>query len=100
MSHCRCGPGASWCARTDELFGVEGIHVLAVASRDDGTVVLDVETDQMLAGCPDCGVVAVGHGRRVQVVHDAPCFGRPNPGPDGLDRRTDSRGRRCEPGGV
>jgi hypothetical protein len=21
-----------------------------------------------------CGVLAVGHGRRVHVVHDAPCF--------------------------
>jgi len=59
------------------LFGVEGVHVLAVTSRDDGTVVLEVETDQLLAGCPDCGVVAVGHGRRVQVLHDAPCFGQP-----------------------
>ena len=38
---------------------------------------LDVETGEDLAGCPDCGVVAVGHGRRVQVLHDAPCFGRP-----------------------
>ena len=38
---------------------------------------VDVETDQTLSGCPDCGVVAIGHGRRVQVLHDAPCFGRP-----------------------
>ncbi len=40
-------------------------------------LVLDVESDQTLTGCPDCGVVAVGHGRRVQVLHDAPCFARP-----------------------
>ena len=59
------------------MFGVEGVHVLAVTRRDDGLVVLDVETDQTLTGCPDCGVVAVGHGRRVQVLHDAPSFGRP-----------------------
>ncbi|MGH3469779.1 MAG: ISL3 family transposase [Thermocrispum sp.] len=52
------------------------MHLLDVAGRDDGTVVVDVETDADLAGCPDCGVVAVGHGRRVQVLHDAPCFGR------------------------
>ena len=32
---------------------------------------------EALTGCPDCGVVAVGHGRRVQVLHDAPSFGRP-----------------------
>ena len=38
---------------------------------------LDVESDQTLTGCADCGVVAVGHGRRIQLLHDAPCFGRP-----------------------
>jgi transposase len=26
-------------------------------------------------GCPECGVVAVGHGRRVHTIADAPCFG-------------------------
>jgi transposase len=67
----------SWCARTDELFGVEGMHVLDVTRHDDGMLVLDVETDQMLAGCTSCGVVAVGHGRRVVRLHDAGCFGRP-----------------------
>ena len=77
MAHCTCGSGASWCARTDELFGVEGVHVLDVTTGDDGTLVLDVETDQSLAGCASCGVVAVGHGRRVVRLHDTPCFGRP-----------------------
>jgi len=38
---------------------------------------LDVETDQTLAGCPSCGVVAGGHGRRVHRLHDVPCFGAP-----------------------
>jgi transposase len=60
----------------DEIFGVDGFHVLEVTTRDDGVLVLDVESDQTLTGCPDCGVVAVGHGRRVQVLHDAPCFAR------------------------
>lgn len=77
MAHCTCAPGTSWCPRADELFGVEGVHVLDVLARDDGTLVLDVESGADLAGCVDCGVVAVGHGRRVQVLHDAPCFGRP-----------------------
>ena len=72
-----CGPGVPWCARTDELFGVEGVHVLDVTTRQDGKVVLDVETDQVLAGCAACGVVAVGHGRRVVRLHDTPSFGRP-----------------------
>lgn len=78
-STCACArsPSSRWCPRADELFGVEGVHVLDVTSRDDNTIVLDVESDTDLAGCPDCGVVAVGHGRRVQMLHDAPCFGRP-----------------------
>jgi hypothetical protein len=50
-----------WCPRADELFGVEGVHVLDVINRDDGTVVVEVETAADVAGCPDCGVVAVGH---------------------------------------
>lgn len=77
MAECTCGSGASWCARADELFGVEGVHVLDVSHRVDGVLVLDVETDRALAGCASCGVVAVGHGRRVVRLHDAPCFGRP-----------------------
>ena len=77
MTNCTCGSGASWCARTDELFGVDGVHVVDVTIGDDGTVVLDVETGQVVAGCGSCGVVAVGHGRRVVRLHDTPCFGRP-----------------------
>ncbi len=38
---------------------------------------MNVESDADLTGCPDCGVVAVGHGRHVQVLHDAPCFDTP-----------------------
>ncbi len=53
------------------------MHLLEVTNLDDGTMRVDVETDADLAGCPDCGVVAVRHGRRVQVLHDAPSFGRP-----------------------
>lgn len=53
------------------------MHLLDVRTDGDGLVRVDVETDQTLTGCPDCGVVAIGHGRRVQVLHDAPCFGRP-----------------------
>ena len=51
--------------------------MLDVTTREDGRLVLDVESDADLTGCPDCAVVAVGHARRVQVLHDAPCFGRP-----------------------
>lgn len=52
------------------------MHLFDATNLDDGSVRVDVETDADLAGCPDCGVVAVGHGRRVQLPHDAPCLGR------------------------
>lgn len=50
------------------------MHVLDVTTRDDGTLVLDLESDAALAGCTACGVVAVGQGRRVQVLHEAPAW--------------------------
>jgi len=59
------------------MFGVDGMHVVGVTTRDDRMLMLDVETDQTLSGCASCGVVAVGHGRRVVRLHDTPCFGRP-----------------------
>jgi transposase len=37
--------------------------------------VVTVETDADVGGCPSCGVVAVGHGRRIHAAADAPCFG-------------------------
>lgn len=52
------------------------MHVLA-ASVTDNVLVLDVETDQTVNGCASCGVVAVGHGRRIHRLQDVPCFGRP-----------------------
>ncbi|WP_370525977.1 transposase family protein [Pseudarthrobacter sp. NBSH8] len=68
--------GGRWCARADALLGVEGIHVSTVTATGTG-LLLRIETGGELAGCPDCGVVAVGHGRRQVRLHDIPCFGRP-----------------------
>jgi transposase len=65
-----------WCMRADVLLGVEGVHVSSVSATRTG-LVLRVETGDDLTGCPDCGVVAVGHGRRRVRLHDIPCFGRP-----------------------
>ena len=50
----------------DELFGVEALHILDVTRDADigcgqGLVVRDVESGADLTGCPDCGVIAVGH---------------------------------------
>jgi phage terminase large subunit-like protein len=45
-----------------------------VARDERNRVVVTVETDADVGGCPFCGVVAVGHGRRVHVAANAPCF--------------------------
>jgi transposase len=71
-----CGSGARWCARADAIFDVPDMHVLEVEVDDHQRLVLTVESSQLEAACPTCGVLAVSHGRRVRVLHDAPCFGR------------------------
>ena len=76
MDHLTCGPGARWCARADAMFAVPGMHVLHVSVDDHDRLVLSVESGQLEAGCPSCGVLAVGHGRRTHLLHDVPCFGR------------------------
>jgi transposase len=76
VPHSMCGSGARWCARADAIFDVVGMHVLDVEVDGLQRLVLTVESGQLQAACPGCGVMAVGHGRRVRVLHDAPCFGR------------------------
>jgi transposase len=76
VPHSMCGSGARWCARADAIFDVVGMHVLDVEVDDLQRLVLTVESAQLAAACPGCGVLAIGHGRRVRVLHDAPCFGR------------------------
>jgi transposase len=65
-----------WCARADALFDVAGMHVLEV-TREPDRFVVTVETDADVAGCQRCGVIAIGHGRRLHRAADAPCFGVP-----------------------
>jgi transposase len=76
VTHCMCGPGVRWCARADAMFDVPGMHVLDVEVDDQQRLVLTVESDQLQHGCRGCGVLAVGHGRRCRVLHDAPSLGR------------------------
>jgi transposase len=71
-----CGSGVRWCARADAIFDVPDMHVLDVGIDDQQRLVLTVESGQLEAACPACGVMAVGHGRRLRVLHDAPCFAR------------------------
>ena len=42
-----------------------------------GRLVLTVESDADVAGCPVCGVIAGLHARREHTAADAPCFGIP-----------------------
>jgi transposase len=77
MPHSMCGSGARWCARADAIFDVPDMHVLDAQIDDQQRLVLTIESGQLEAACPRCGVLAVGHGRRVWMLHDAPCFGRP-----------------------
>ena len=71
-----CGSGARWCARADAIFDVPDMHVLDVEIDDQQRLVLTIESGHLEAACPACGVLAVGHGRRVRILHDAPCFAR------------------------
>lgn len=77
-----CTLPGSYCARVDALFNLPGVHVLDVAWRDRAGRVpaelrLLVETDPVETGCRSCGVIAVGHGRRLRRLHDIPAFGAP-----------------------
>jgi transposase len=76
VDHLTCGPGARWCTRADAIFDVPDMHVLEVEVDDEQRLVLTVESGQLEAACPTCGVLAVSHGRRVRMLHDVPCFGR------------------------
>src|SRR5665647_698353 len=72
MNHptaCCAAPG-SYCARTDRLVGLDGVHVTDVA-RTGQESVLTIETPARLEGCGVCGVVAVSHGRRVRLTSRA-----------------------------
>jgi transposase len=54
------------------MFGVPGVRVLAAEREPGGGLRLTVETDRQVEGCHGCGVLAMPHGRREQLLHDAP----------------------------
>jgi len=64
------------------MFNMPGVHVIDVAwrvveGRGRDRLVLTVETHPVPVGCPRCGVLATGHGRRLRRLHDIPAFGAP-----------------------
>jgi transposase len=58
------------------LLGMPGFAVGAQLEVD-GELWLLVETTADVAGCPECGTRAIGHGRRRVRVRDLPMAGRP-----------------------
>ena len=63
------------CSRCDVLLGLPDVHVERV-DRRDGLLVVTVSTPAAPTGCPSCGVVATGRGRRRRVLHDVPATTR------------------------
>ena len=68
-----CRALGGYCDRCDLLVGLQGLHVIGV-DRDDGSgaLTVTVESKPEAMGCPGCGVVAHGHGRREVRLVDAP----------------------------
>lgn len=64
-------PAVCPCSRCDLLLGIDGVHVEHVDRRDD-LLVVTVSSPTAPTGCPSCGVVATGRGRRRRVLHDVP----------------------------
>ncbi len=72
-----CHAPGGYCDRCDLLVGLDGLHVVAVERDDGGALTVTVESSVDVMGCPACGVVAHGHGRREVRLVDAPAFGMP-----------------------
>lgn len=75
-----CALPGGYCGRVDTLFNHDGVHVIDVGwrRRDEiDRLCLTVETHPWPVACPRCGVLAVGHGRRLRRLHDVPAFGEP-----------------------
>ena len=72
-----CRALGGYCDRCDLLVGLDGLHVTAVERDDGDRLVVAVESELTVMGCPECGVVAHGHGRVEVELVDAPAFGRP-----------------------
>jgi hypothetical protein len=75
VPHSMCGSGARWCARADAIFDVPDMHVLDVEIDDRQRLVLTIESGQLEAACPACGVLAAGHA-----VGSGGCMMRPASG--------------------
>lgn len=68
---CAGAPTTGPCPHCDVLLGLDGVHVEQV-ERGPTCLTVTVSTPWELMGCPSCGVVAVGRGRRVRRLRDVP----------------------------
>lgn len=64
-------PADDPCSRCDLLLGLDGVGVEHVDGRA-GLLNVTVSSPPSPPGCPSCGVVAAGRGRRRRVLHDVP----------------------------
>jgi transposase len=60
----------------EALLGLPGFRVLEV-TETAAEVIIRIETDAELVGCPRCGVVAEAHDRMTAEYRDLAAFGRP-----------------------
>ena len=65
------------CDRCDLIIGVDCLHVTGAERDERGRLVVTVESEPTVMGCPACGVVARGHRRNEVTLVDAPAFGAP-----------------------
>ena len=72
-----CPARGGYCNRCDLIVGVDGLHVTAAERDARGRLVVTVESEPVVMGCPSCGVLARGHGRDEVELVDAPAFGAP-----------------------
>lgn len=75
----RCGgTHATYCVRCDLLVGLGDLHVTTVdVDAAVGLLTVGAESARLPMGCPECGVIAHGHGHSNMTLVDAPCFDRP-----------------------
>ena len=58
-------------SRCDLLLGLDGVHVEHV-ERGPTSLTVTISTTWQLMGCPACGMIAEGRGRRLRLLRDVP----------------------------
>jgi len=64
-----------YCHDCDQQFGVAGFHVIKAVRGPDEVTIWVESCARGPQGCPECGVLAYSHGRRVHRLVDAPSHG-------------------------